>query len=95
MVKLNCGLGLVAISYICIDYLRHVSPYWHERLQPALWVALALAAVARAPSYRYWPLEIRAAIPFLASLVFMICAFLCEMISVRFVTPVLGLDYHR
>lgn len=95
MAKFNCGLGLAALSYVGVDYLRHVSPRWHERLQPLLWAALALAAAARAPFYPHWPLEIRAAIPFLASMLFMLCAFLCEMISVRFVTAVLGLDWHR
>lgn len=54
-----------------------------------------MLAVARAPFYKYYHLEIRAVIPFLASMLFMLCAFLCEMISVRFVTAVLGLDYHR
>ncbi|RZC68909.1 hypothetical protein C5167_032336 [Papaver somniferum] len=34
------GLGIAAYSYIAIDYLRHVSPIWHERLQPASLVFL-------------------------------------------------------
>ncbi|KAI3951968.1 hypothetical protein MKW92_049807 [Papaver armeniacum] len=37
------GLGIAAYSYIAIDYLRHVSPIWHERLQPGVWGVLALA----------------------------------------------------
>uniref|UniRef100_A0A1D1ZFP4 Phosphatidylcholine:ceramide cholinephosphotransferase 3 n=1 Tax=Anthurium amnicola TaxID=1678845 RepID=A0A1D1ZFP4_9ARAE len=91
----NFGLGIAAISYVCVDYLREVSPSWHGRLQPALWTALALASVARAPFYKHWSLELRAAIPFVASMVFMLAAFLCEMLSVRFVTAVLGLHWHR
>lgn len=89
------GLGLAAISYVAVDYLRYVSPSWHERMQPALWGVLALSAALRAPFYRHWPLELRAAIPFLASLAFMLAALLCEAFSVRFVTAVLGLDWHR
>ncbi|CAL9178246.1 unnamed protein product [Musa hybrid cultivar] len=94
MPRANEGLGLAAISYVAVDYLRYVSPSWHGRLQPALWAVLALAAACRAPFYRHWPLELRAAIPFLASLVFMLSALLCEALSVRFVTAVLGLDWH-
>lgn len=89
------GLGLAAIAYVCVDYLRYASPSWHARLQPALWAALALAAAARAPFYRHWALELRAAAPFLAAMVFMLLAFLCEALSVRFVTAVLGLDWHK
>ncbi|OAY76556.1 hypothetical protein ACMD2_03506 [Ananas comosus] len=89
------GLGLAAIAYVCVDYLRYASPSWHARLQPALWAALALAAAARAPFYRHWALELRAAAPFLAAMVFMLLAFLCEALSVRFVTAVLGLDWHN
>ncbi|KAK6131444.1 hypothetical protein DH2020_034810 [Rehmannia glutinosa] len=37
----SVGLGIAAIAYVSIDYLRHFSPAWHERLQPALWAALA------------------------------------------------------
>lgn len=93
--KHGLGLGLVAISYVALDYLRYVSPSWHARLQPALWVVLALSAAVRAPFYLHWQLEIRAAIPFLASMLFMLAAFLWEALSVRFVTAVLGLDWHR
>ncbi|CAA7404465.1 unnamed protein product [Spirodela intermedia] len=91
----NFGLGLAAISYVCVDYLREVSPWWHSWLQPALWAALALASLARAPFYKHWSLEMRAAIPFVASMVFMLAALLCEALSVRFVTAVLGLDWHN
>ncbi|KAJ0971991.1 hypothetical protein J5N97_019950 [Dioscorea zingiberensis] len=88
-------LGVAAISYVCIDYVRHVSTDWHARLQPALWVVLALAAVSRTLSYRHWGLELTAAPKFLASLAFMLAAFFFEVLSVRFVTAVLGLDWHR
>ncbi|KAK8944627.1 hypothetical protein KSP39_PZI007682 [Platanthera zijinensis] len=91
----NAALGLVAISYVSIDYLRYLSPFWHGRLQPALWIALAVAAISRVPFYRHWAEELRAAIPFLASILFMLSALLYEALSVRFVTAVLGLDWHR
>ncbi|KAK4481350.1 hypothetical protein RD792_012235 [Penstemon davidsonii] len=84
------GLGLVAIAYVSIDYL---SP-WHERLQPILWAALAITAIIRVPFYKHWSVELRAAIPFILSMIFMLSALLVEMISVRSVTAVLGLDWH-
>ncbi|KAK4601696.1 hypothetical protein RGQ29_011011 [Quercus rubra] len=89
------GLGVAAMSYVAIDYLRHISPTWHARLQPALWSILALAAVIRVPFYKHWFSEFRAAIPFVASMLFMLSALLFEALSVRFVTAVLGLDWHR
>ncbi|KAL1295447.1 uncharacterized protein LOC107618829 [Arachis ipaensis] len=91
----NAGLGVAAISYIAIDYLRHVSPAWHSRLMPVLWIFLALAALARVPYYRHWSEEFRSLIPFVASIVFMLAALLYEAISVRSVTAVLGLQWHR
>ncbi|MED6181568.1 hypothetical protein PIB30_020488 [Stylosanthes scabra] len=91
----NAGLGVAAISYIAIDYLRQVSPAWHSRLMPLLWIFLALAAVARVPYYRHWSEEFRSLIPFVASILFMLSALLYEAISVRSVTAVLGLDWHR
>jgi len=89
------GLGVAAAAYVGVDYLRYLSPAWHGRLQPALWAALALAAAARAPFYRHWSAELRAALPFLGSIAFMLAAFLCEAISVRFVSAVMGLHWHR
>uniref|UniRef100_A0A0D9VGU4 Sphingomyelin synthase-like domain-containing protein n=1 Tax=Leersia perrieri TaxID=77586 RepID=A0A0D9VGU4_9ORYZ len=89
------GLGVAAAAYVGVDYARHLSPAWHGRLQPALWAALALAAAARAPFYRRWDAELRAAPRFLAAMGFMLAAFLCEAISVRFVSTVLGLRWHR
>jgi hypothetical protein len=89
------GLGIAALAYVGVDYLRYLSPAWHDRLQPALWAALALAAAARAPFYRHWSAELRAALPFLGSIAFMLAAFLCEAISVRFVSAVMGLQWHR
>lgn len=91
----NAGLGVAAMSYIAVDYLRHLSPTWHSRLQPALWTLLALAAVVRVPSYRHWSAEFRSAIPFIASMLFMLACLLYEALSVRSVTAVLGLDWHR
>ncbi|EXC19876.1 hypothetical protein L484_017853 [Morus notabilis] len=88
------GLGAAAISYVAVDYLRHVSPAWHARLQPLLWTALAVVAVSRVPFYRHWSAELRSALPFLASMIFMLSALLFEALSVRFVTAVLGLDWH-
>lgn len=89
------GLGVAAMSYVAIDYLRYLSPTWHSRLQPALWFLLALIAITRIPFYKHWSAEFRAAIPFVASMVFMLSALLFEALSVRFVTAVLGLDWHR
>ncbi|KAL5776612.1 hypothetical protein ACOSP7_009538 [Xanthoceras sorbifolium] len=88
------GLGLAAISYVLIDYLRHLSPTWHARLQPALWTVLALIALSRVPFYRHWSAEFRAAIPFVACMIFMLFTLLFEALAVRFVTAVLGLDWH-
>ncbi|XP_073275877.1 protein PHLOEM UNLOADING MODULATOR-like [Primulina huaijiensis] len=89
------GLGLTAIAYVGIDYLRHLSPPWHERLQPVLWAAFAIAAVMRVVVYKHWSLELRAAIPFILSMIFMLSALLFEAISVRSVTAVLGLEWHN
>ncbi|GMH22255.1 hypothetical protein Nepgr_024098 [Nepenthes gracilis] len=89
------ALGVAAISYIATDYLREISPSWHSRLQPALWSLLSLLAISRVPYYRYWSAEFRAALPFLASVLFLLSALLFEALSVRFVTAVLGLDWHR
>ncbi|EYU17471.1 hypothetical protein ABFS82_03G084500 [Erythranthe guttata] len=91
----SVGLGIAAIAYVGIDYLRHLSPSWHELLQPALWAVLAIAAVIRVPFYKHWSLELRAAVPFILSMIFMLSALLLEMISVRSVTAVLGLDWHN
>ncbi|CAD6244236.1 unnamed protein product [Miscanthus lutarioriparius] len=89
------GLPLAAAAYVGVDYLRHLSPVWHGRLRPALWAALALATAARAPFYRRWDAEVRAAPLFFAAIAFMVAALLCEAISVRFVSTVLGLQWHR
>ncbi|KAJ4842562.1 hypothetical protein Tsubulata_008506 [Turnera subulata] len=88
------GLGVAAMSYVAVDYLRHLSPEWHERLQPALWTVLALIAISRVPFYKHWASEFRAAIPFVASMLFMLSCLLFEALSVRFVSAVLGLDWH-
>ncbi|XP_066324183.1 protein PHLOEM UNLOADING MODULATOR-like [Miscanthus floridulus] len=89
------GLPLAAAAYVGVDYLRHLSPVWHGRLRPALWAALALATAARAPFYRRWDAEVRAAPRFFAAIAFMLAALLCEAISVRFLSTVLGLQWHR
>ncbi|KAK3043878.1 hypothetical protein RJ639_000577 [Escallonia herrerae] len=93
--KRGGGLGLVAVAYLGVDYLRHLSPSWHSRLQPALWAVLALIAVARVPFYRHWPAELRSAVVFVAAMLFMLSTLLFEALSVRSVTAVLGLDWHR
>ncbi|CAM0871814.1 unnamed protein product [Alopecurus aequalis] len=89
------GLSLAAAAYVGVDYLSHLSPSLDERLQPALWTTLALVVAARAPFYSRWDAEIRAAPRFLAAMIFMLAALLCEAISVRFVSTVLGLQWHR
>ncbi|KAK4434687.1 hypothetical protein Salat_0631500 [Sesamum alatum] len=88
-------LGLAAMAYVGIDYVRHVSPVWHELMQPALWAALVIATIIRVPLYRHWSLELPAAIPFILSLLFMLSALLFEAICVRLATAVLGLDWHN
>ncbi|KAI4366618.1 hypothetical protein MLD38_022475 [Melastoma candidum] len=89
------GLGVAAMSYVAVDYLRHVSPEWHRRLQPALWTVLALAAISRVPFYRNWSKEAKSALPFVGSMLFMLATLLYEALSVRSATAVLGLDWHR
>uniref|UniRef100_A0A0V0I8T3 Putative sphingomyelin synthetase family protein-like n=1 Tax=Solanum chacoense TaxID=4108 RepID=A0A0V0I8T3_SOLCH len=88
------GLGFAAISYIGVDYLRFISPAWHDRLQPALWTILAIAAIIRVPFYKYWSSELRSAIPFIFAMLFLLSALLFEAISVRSVTAVLGLEWN-
>ncbi|KAL0323252.1 UNVERIFIED_CONTAM: hypothetical protein Sangu_1944500 [Sesamum angustifolium] len=88
-------LGLAAMAYVGIDYLRYVSPVWHELMQPALWAGLVIATIIRVPFYRHWSLELPVAIPFILSLLFMLSALLFEAICVRFATAVLGLDWHN
>ncbi|KAM3305667.1 protein PHLOEM UNLOADING MODULATOR [Capsicum chacoense] len=89
------GLGFAAIAYIGVDYLRFISPVWHDRLQPALWTILAIAAIIRVPFYKHWSLELRSAIPFIFAMLFLLSALLFEAISVRSVTAVLGLDWNN
>lgn len=86
---------MAAIAYVGIDYLRHISPTWHARLQPVLWIVLALIAIVRIPFYKHWSTELRSALVFIAAMLFMLSALLFEMVSVRSVTAVLGLDWHR
>uniref|UniRef100_A0A0D6R6F4 Sphingomyelin synthase-like domain-containing protein n=1 Tax=Araucaria cunninghamii TaxID=56994 RepID=A0A0D6R6F4_ARACU len=89
------GLGVAAFCYVAVDYLREIAPSWHATLQPILWLVLALAAICRAPFYPHWSTELRSALPFVGSLVFMLAAIIFEAILVHFVGAVLGLDWHR
>ncbi|KAL9245083.1 hypothetical protein vseg_018777 [Gypsophila vaccaria] len=89
------GLGAAAIAYIAIDYTRETSPTLHSYLQPLLYSLLSLLALSRIPFYPHWSSEFRSAFAFLLSVVFLLSALLFEMLSVRFVTSVLGLDWHR
>ncbi|KAL1198768.1 Protein PHLOEM UNLOADING MODULATOR [Cardamine amara subsp. amara] len=89
------GLGIAAMSYVAVDYMRYVSPTWHSRLMPVLWSVLALTVLSRVPFYKHWSKELRAALPFLGSVFFLLCALLFEALCVRSVTAVLGLDWHR
>ncbi|KAJ7514056.1 hypothetical protein O6H91_23G024500 [Diphasiastrum complanatum] len=88
------ALGVAALCYIAVDYLRVVSPLWHERLRPLLWGFFALAAASRAPFYAHWNSEVRTALSFVACLIFMLACLVVEAISVQFVTAVLGIDWH-
>ncbi|XP_020527408.1 uncharacterized protein LOC18441236 isoform X2 [Amborella trichopoda] len=83
------------MAYVGVDYLRIVSPSLHSVLQPLLWGVLAIAAFAKAPFYKHWSSELKASLPFLGSLFFMLSALVVEAISVQFVTAVLGLDWHQ
>ncbi|KAL6315540.1 hypothetical protein AAG906_000842 [Vitis piasezkii] len=78
------GLGVAAIAYVAVDYLRYLAPAWHSWLMPALWSVLAL----------HWSMEFRSVLPFVASMIFMLSTCLFEVLSVRSVTAVLGLDWH-
>ncbi|PWA55384.1 sphingomyelin synthetase family protein [Artemisia annua] len=90
------GLGVVAVAYIGVDYVRHLSPSWHEEvIQPLLWVVLAIVAITRVPSYKHWSAELRYSLVFIGSLVLMLSTLLYEMISVRSVTALLGLNWHQ
>ncbi|CAH9092904.1 unnamed protein product, partial [Cuscuta epithymum] len=89
------GLGFIAIAYIGVDYLRFFSPHLHSWIQPVLWTVLAIAVIIRVPFYKHWPSELRSALPFVLSIVFLLSALLIEAISVRSVTAVLGLDWHN
>lgn len=85
---------MAAIAYVAVDYLRYLAPAWHSWLMPALWSVLALVAVARVPFYKHWSMEFRSVLPFVASMIFMLSTCLFEVLSVRSVTAVLGLDWH-
>lgn len=89
------GLGVAAVSYVAVDYLRHLAPACHSWLMPALWSVLVLVAVARVPFYKHWSLEFRSVLPFVASMIFMLSTLLFEALCVRSVSAVLGLDWHR
>jgi hypothetical protein len=88
------ALGVAAVAYVGVDYLREVAPELHKVLRPLLWGFFAVAAAVRAPYYEYWQREFRAVGLFLGSLVFMLCALCVEALAVQYVTTVLGLDWH-
>ncbi|CAM6083016.1 unnamed protein product [Calypogeia fissa] len=88
------AVGVAAVAYITVDYLRELKPGLHSRLQPWLWGFLAVALAARAPFYPHWKKELKCVGVFVASLLFMLSALTVEAISVQFVTTVLGLDWH-
>ncbi|CAK9196290.1 unnamed protein product [Sphagnum troendelagicum] len=88
------ALGVAALCYVGVDYLREVAPELHAFLRPCLWGFFAVAAAARAPFYEYWNRELRSVGLFLGSLVFMLSALCIEALAVQYVTTVLGLDWH-
>ncbi|XP_024386487.1 protein PHLOEM UNLOADING MODULATOR [Physcomitrium patens] len=88
------ALGVAAVAYVAVDYLREVAPGLHQVLQPCLWGFFAVAAAVRAPYYDYWTREFRSIGIFLASLVFMLSCLCVEAMAVQYVTTVLGLDWH-
>lgn len=88
------ALGVAAVAYVGVDYLREVAPGLHQVLQPCLWGFFAVAAAVRAPYYEYWTRELRSIGIFLGSLVFMLSCLCIEAMAVQYVTTVLGLDWH-
>jgi len=88
------ALGVAAVAYVGVDYLRELAPGLHGVLQPLLWGFLAAAAAVRAPYYEYWTREVRSIGIFICSLVFMLACLCIEAMAVQYVTTVLGLDWH-
>lgn len=88
------AVGVAAVAYVGVDYLREVAPGLHQVLQPCLWCFFAAAAAIRAPYYEYWTRELRSIGIFLGSLIFMISCLCIEAMAVQYVTTVLGLDWH-
>lgn len=88
------ALGVAAVAYVGVDYLREFAPGLHEVLQPLLWGFFAVAAAVRASSYEYWSWEVRSSGIFVGSLVFMLSCLSIEAMAVHYVTTVLGLDWH-
>lgn len=88
------ALGVAAVAYVGVDYLREVAPGLHQVLQPCLWIFFAVAAAIRAPHYEYWSRELRSIGIFIGSLVFMLSCLCVEAMAVQYVTTVLGLDWH-
>lgn len=88
------ALGVAAVSYVAVDYLREIAPELHEVVQPLLWIFFAAAAAVRTPSYGYWTREVQSIKIFVASLVFMLACLCVEAMAVQYVTTVLGLDWH-
>lgn len=93
------GLAAVAFGYVALDYWRERASWLPESVsssvQPVLWVFLTCLVLVRAPSYRFWSIEIRAVPKFFACFAFMGLAFAMEIVMVQFATVVLGLDWHR
>ncbi|KAG0613952.1 hypothetical protein M758_6G140300 [Ceratodon purpureus] len=87
-------LGVVAVVYIGIDYLREVDSDLHKVLRPLLSGVLAVVAIARAPYYDYWTQELSSIGIFIKSLLFMLSCLCIEAIMMQYVTVVLGLDWH-
>ncbi|KAK7310683.1 hypothetical protein RJT34_08340 [Clitoria ternatea] len=88
----NFGLDVATMSYIVVDYLRHLFPTWYSPLQKVLWIILIIVVVAHFPFYHYWSFKFCTTLPFVTSMLFMLTALLLEAISIQSVFAVLGLD---
>ena len=88
------ALGMIAMAYIGIDFLKEIVPELHNILRPLLWGIFAIAIMVRGWYYEYWTKELQSSRIFIGSLIFMLSCLCIEAIALQYVTTVLGLDWH-
>ena len=88
------ALGMIAMAYIGIDYLKEIVLELHNILRPLLWGIFAIAIIVRGWHYEYWTKELQSSRIFIGSLIFMLSCLCIEAIALQYVTIVLGLDWH-